>query len=139
MKKLLIILLLALTIAGCASPASDDVTYISSVQAKEKVENKESFFLVVGQSTCSGCIAYKPVLKEVLKNKEAEIFYVETDTEAAKSDQDQKNVIEFFEQTLGDRVDTTPTTIYINEGEIEHMEVGVMKYTKLVEWIESKK
>lgn len=139
MKKILISLVLVIVMASCSSqPQEKGINYISSVEAMEKMDNKESFFLVIGVSTCGGCIAYKPVLEEVVKNKGYDIFYVESDTEAARSNSDRENVIKFFEEYLNDEIDTTPSTIYIENGEMERVEVGPVKYTALIEWIDSK-
>ncbi len=141
MKKIISLLVLSILLVACTTnqtTTNNEINYISSVQAMEKMDNNDSFFLVIGISTCSACIAYKPVLEELVKNKEAEIYYVQTDTEADRSTEDRNNVIKFFEEYLNDQVNTTPSTIYIHEGEVEKIEVGNLRYTDLVAWVESK-
>lgn len=138
MKKVLVLLLLSIFLASCSSASKKEINYISSVEAMEKMDNKESFFLVIGQSTCAGCIAYKPVLEELAANKNVDIFYVETDTEGAKSGNDRANVIKLFEEYLEDKINTTPTTIYVNQGAMETYEVGPVRYTQLIEWYQDK-
>lgn len=138
MKKIISLLLIALILVGCGSPAKE-INYISSVDAMTKMDNQDSFFMIIGNSTCSACQVYKPVLEELVKNKGADLFYVETDTEAAKSDTDYKNVLKFFEEYLNDEVKGTPATLYVEEGKVETVEIGIQKYTDLISWIESKK
>lgn len=138
MKKIISLLLIALILVGCGSPAKE-INYISSVDAMTKMDNQDSFFMIIGNSTCSACQVYKPVLEELVKNKGADLFYVETDTEAAKSDTDYKNVLKFFEEYLNDEVKGTPATLYVEEGKVETVEIGIQKYTDLISWIDSKK
>lgn len=138
MKKIISLLLIALILVGCGSPAKE-INYISSVDAMTKMDNQDSFFMIIGNSTCSACQVYKPVLEELVKNKGADLFYVETDTEAAKSDTDYKNVLKFFEEYLNDEVKGTPATLYVEDGKVETVEIGIQKYTDLISWIESKK
>lgn len=138
MKKIISLLLIALILVGCGSPAKE-INYISSVDAMTKMDNQDSFFMIIGNSTCSACQVYKPVLEELVKNKGADLFYVETDTEAAISDTDYKNVLKFFEEYLNDEVKGTPATLYVEDGKVETVEIGIQKYTDLISWIESKK
>lgn len=138
MKKIISLLLIALILVGCGSPAKE-INYISSVDAMTKMDNQDSFFMIIGNSTCSACQVYKPVLEELVKNKGADLYYVETDTEAAKSDTDYKNVLKFFEEYLNDEVKGTPATLYVEDGKVETVEIGIQKYTDLISWIESKK
>lgn len=138
MKRIISLLLIALILVGCGSPAKE-INYISSVDAMTKMDNQDSFFMIIGNSTCSACQVYKPVLEELVKNKGADLFYVETDTEAAKSDTDYKNVLKFFEEYLNDEVKGTPATLYVEDGKVETVEIGIQKYTDLISWIESKK
>ena len=39
---------------------------ITFSELKEKINNKESFILLISQESCSHCAEYKPVLKKVL-------------------------------------------------------------------------
>lgn len=140
MKKIISLLALALILVGCGtSKPKSEIHYISSVEAMQKMDNQESFFMVIGTSTCAACQVYKPTVEEVVKQKGAEIFYVETDTEAAKSETDLANVKKFFEEYLMDKVNATPTTIYIEKGKVAEIRVANIKYTELVDWVASKK
>jgi predicted bacteriocin transport accessory protein len=76
-------------------------------ELKEKVDNKESFILVVTQSQCSYCKEYKPVLKEVLYENDIYAYFIEkdrlTNEEKAK-----------FNEIAN--VETTPQTLFFVDG-----------------------
>lgn len=75
---------------------------------KEKIENKENFVLCVSRTTCSHCADYKPKLKEVAKENNINIYYIDVD----KYDEEEfSNLISFD--------GSTPTTIFIKNGEEE--------------------
>lgn len=140
MKKIILITLILVGIlAGCSSNTSTNkIKYVGTDELMEKLDNKESFFLVIGNSTCSACIQYKPTLEELVKNKDVELFYLEVDTEGAKSDAHRENVVNFFENYLEDKVNSTPSTIYFSEGKMDELRVGLVKYSDLTQWFESK-
>ena len=41
----------------------------------EKIENKDSFVLLISQTTCTHCISYKPKLEEVANKYKIDIYY----------------------------------------------------------------
>lgn len=137
MKKVLVSLLVVLLVlTGCAQDTKG-INYLTPDELMTKIDNDDTFFLVVGVSTCAGCLAYKPVLEELVKNKGAELYYIQTDTEAAKSKENEEKVIKVFEQYLDNKVTQTPTTIFFRDGEMDRMEVGGQKYTDLITWFEA--
>ncbi|HHX53239.1 MAG TPA: hypothetical protein GX703_07065 [Erysipelothrix sp.] len=141
MKKIILIGLMLLTIlAGCSNnePEANEINYVESPVLMDKLDNGESFFLVIGNTTCAACIQYKPTLEEVVSNKDAELFYIEVDVENGKSEASRQNVIKFFEEYLNDEINATPSTIYFKDGKLDEYRVGLIKYTDLVAWIESK-
>ncbi len=76
-------------------------------ELKEKVDNKESFILVVTQTTCSYCAEYKPVLKEVLYENDIYAYFIEKD----KLTNEEK--AKFNEIA---NVETTPQTLFFVDG-----------------------
>ena len=76
-------------------------------ELKEKVDNKESFILVVTKTTCSYCAEYKPVLKEVLYENDIYAYYIEQDL----LDNDERAKMNEIAN-----VQETPTTIFIENG-----------------------
>lgn len=141
MKRILIIgSLLLMILAGCSAKTSDkkEMEQVYTTSIMQKMDNKETFFFVVASSTCSACIAYKPVLQEFVANKDFNLLYVEVDTEGSKSEADRANVLKLFEEYLDDTINLTPTTVFIKDGVLEDYIVGQMKYTELIAWVESK-
>lgn len=140
MKKLVLITsLLLVVLAGCTSTSNKkEINYVESADIMEKMDNQESFFLIIGNTTCSACLAYKPTLEEIVANKEADLYYLEVDTENGKSETHKANVQKLFEEYLNSEINSTPTTIYVHEGKMDEYRSGIIKYTALVEWYESK-
>lgn len=132
MKKLFSVLIVLLILVGCGSSGSTDMM-VSPKEATVLFENKEDFVLVMGTSTCSGCIIYKPRLQEVVNNKkDVKLVYVEMDT--ANKD----HLLEFVEDTLQQTVTVTPTTYFIKGGVVEDSFVGDRSYGDLVKTLVQK-
>lgn len=74
----------------------------------EKIDNEDDFILVITQSTCSHCATYKPKLKEISKDYEIDIFYINIDLMGR--DNEEKFLKDF------NLSGATPTTIFIKEG-----------------------
>ena len=75
----------------------------------EKINNKESFVLLLSQTTCAHCMDFKPKLTEVANKYKLEIYYLETnliDAEVLK--EFKANYFSF---------DGTPTTVFVIEGD----------------------
>lgn len=73
----------------------------------EKVNNKESFILVVTQTTCSHCAEYKPRLKKILADNDIIGYYIEKDLLSEEETTTLNNIA---------NVSGTPTTVFITEG-----------------------
>lgn len=72
-----------------------------------KVNNKESFVLLISQTTCSHCQSYKPKLSEVAKKYQLEIYYIEVNLLTEDEHSDFKNYFNF---------DGTPQTVFVIDG-----------------------
>ena len=77
-------------------------------QIEEKIDNKDSFILVVSQSTCTHCATYKPKLEKISKKYNIDIFDIDYDLENKKT---QNKFLEEF-----DLDGSTPITIFIKNG-----------------------
>ena len=85
-----------------------DLIELSYNDVKEKIDNKENFVLCISRTTCSHCADFKPKLKEVAKDNNIDIYYIDVD----KYDEEEfSNLISFD--------GSTPTTIFIKNGEEE--------------------
>ncbi|MBV1709591.1 MAG: thioredoxin family protein [Erysipelothrix sp.] len=128
MKKFVVIGLLLLTIlAGCTT--AQDVTSIKATEAIKRLDAAESMVLVIGISTCSACKEYKPIVREIVKNYDVEIFYVEFDSDV------QTDVNSLIEKYLIE-ARWTPTTYIFKDGVLVESKTGAIKYSMLKDWLE---
>ncbi len=77
-------------------------------ELEEKVANKESFILVISQTTCSHCAEYKPRMKKVLAKYEITGYYIEKDLLNEEEEARLNNIA---------NISGTPTTVFIVDGE----------------------
>lgn len=80
---------------------------LSIDELEEKINNKDSFILVISQTTCSHCAEYKPILKQVLADYDLTAYYIEED----KLNDTEKGRLKAIANTSG-----TPQTIFIEDG-----------------------
>ena len=83
MKKILIFVIILVGIFGIIlflSNQSPKYTEISYEQLIEKLNNKDTFVLLIGSDTCSACANYEITMKKVMKDTKVEIFYVNLHT-----------------------------------------------------------
>ena len=112
MKKVLksIILLFVVTIMFCGCSKEERIVEISLDEFKEKMANKESFVLYVGNEGCSHCISYRPVLEQVLEDYDITIYQI---------DNSKLDNSEFAEFRTYVNISGTPTVAFITDGEEE--------------------
>jgi len=99
---------------------------ISFKELQEKIDNKDSFILLLSQTTCSHCAEYRPVLKKVLKNYNIYAYEIATD----KLDKEQTAKLKDIANASG-----TPTTVFIENGEEKNTGnrlVGAASESKLI-------
>lgn len=77
-------------------------------EVMEKIQNKESFILVVSQTTCLHCKEYKPVFKKILKKNKLTAYYIEYDL---LSKEEKKEFVKYI------NFDSTPVTVFLKNGE----------------------
>lgn len=120
-KKILIFSIIALVILAIAGMVYASYTLtkkeknednhlieITFEELQEKVNNKESFILLLSQTTCSHCIEYKPVLKKVLTEYDIVAYELSID----KLDKTEKAKLNDIANASG-----TPNTVFIENGE----------------------
>ena len=77
-------------------------------EVMEKIQNKESFILVVSQTTCSHCKEYKPTFRKILKKNKLTAYYIEYDL---LSKEEKKEFVKYI------NFDSTPVTVFLKNGE----------------------
>ena len=103
-----IILIAFLLINTINNPNKGNLISLTYNQVQEKVKNKESFILVVSQSTCTHCASYKPKLEQIAADYKIDIYYIDYNLET------KENQTKFLEKFNLDG--STPITIFIKEG-----------------------
>ena len=128
MKKFVALFVLLLTIlAGCTT--ANDVTMLKASDAIKRLDAAESMVLVIGISTCAACKEYKPIVREIVKNYEVEIFYVELDSDV---NTDVNSLIEKY--LIEAR--WTPTTYIFKNGVLVESKTGAINYSTLKDWLQ---
>ena len=105
---------------------------ITIKELQEKIEKEDTFILIITQTNCSHCEAFKPVLKDVLK--EYDIIGYEINT-ANIADEDKDLYSELVPNVNG-----TPTTVFFKKGEeitVSNRLVGEVKRDKVVSRLRS--
>ena len=109
--KFLSIIFAAIILAGCSS-SDKYIKEISLDEFKEKIANKESFALYVGNENCSHCVSYLPTLKSVLKDYNITIYHLDNSKLSDKEYAEFKTYI---------NISGTPTIAFITDGEVERI------------------
>ena len=113
MKKSTIIILIIcfLVLIGLGyfifKPMNIHYEKINYSKLEEKLENKESFVLVVGSSTCHNCVTYKEVIESTKVKKETTMYYIYLD------DLSEEEHAKLYSKYV---VSSTPTTIIFVDG-----------------------
>lgn len=108
--KLFVVSLLVLTLFSGCSKKSDHIIELSLDEFKEKINNKDTFALYIGNDDCSHCVAYKPILTKVLEDYDITIYHV---------DNSKLSTSEYAEFRTYINISGTPTIAFITNGEEE--------------------
>jgi predicted bacteriocin transport accessory protein len=129
MKKIIgLLVVMMIVLSGCSSDKG-----LEKVEAKsviERLDNDESLVVVIGQSTCSACLQYIPVLEEVIKNYTVNLAYVEID-------KDNKDDVSQLVEDYLIEANATPTTYFFEKGELVGRMVGYFDYRETKKMLES--
>lgn len=108
LKTVIIFFTIILLLCGCSN--KEYIKEISFDEFKEKMANKETFAIYVGNKNCSHCISYRPILEGVLKDYNITIYHV---------DNSKLNDKEYAEFRTYINISGTPTVAFITDGEEE--------------------
>lgn len=107
-KSLLIVFIMVLFAVGCGN--KNHIVEIDLDGFKEKMANKETFALYIGNENCVHCEAYKPILESVLNEYNITIYHL---------DNNKLNEEEYSEFKSYIGISGTPTIVFITDGEEE--------------------
>ena len=120
------------TINGQQKDLDKHLVEISVSELQEKINNKDTFILVVTQTDCSHCEAYKPIVKDVFKEYNITGYELNT-AKIAEKDKD-------LYTELVPNIKGTPTTVFFKDGEettvVNRIE-GTVKRDKVVNKLKS--
>lgn len=83
-----------------------ELTY---AEYQEKIDNDESFVVIIERATCSHCVTYMPIAENFADDEEVPLYYVDTDTFSEEEWGKFEKSITFFKQANGNW--GTPTTV----------------------------
>jgi len=112
-KKVIILVSICLVILVGAFVADRFLSksYFNEIQYKEiinKIENDESFVVLISQTTCNHCASFKPKMERVANKHKLDVYFVEVDLLTDEERAEFKKYINF---------DGTPVTVFIKNGE----------------------
>ena len=109
LKVMLAIFTVTLLLTGCSSTESH-IKEIRLDEFKEKIANKETFALYIGNENCVHCVSYRPTLESVLDEYDITIYQLDN---SKLSDE------EYSEFKTYVSISGTPTIVFITDGEEE--------------------
>ncbi len=109
LKALVLVFVCVILFTGCSNK-EDHIVEISLDEFKEKMANKDTFALYVGNDGCTHCIAYMPTLESVLDEYDITIYHLDNSKLSDKEYAEFKTYI---------NISGTPTIAFITDGEEE--------------------
>lgn len=123
MKKIGIMLVLSLLLlGGCGEKPS--MKEIKLTEFFKMMDNDKDFMVFFSTSSCSACAEYKLYVEEVVSNYQVTVYYVVLDYEDTE---DKETLVNDY---IG-LIEFTPTTYFIQSGEVVHKFVGTKTYRDL--------
>lgn len=108
LKLVMVLFIFTIILSGCSK--EEHIKEISLDEFKEKIANKETFAVYVGNEGCSHCVSYRPILEKVLEDYDITIYHIDN----SKLDSNQYAEFRTYINISG-----TPTIAFITDGEEE--------------------
>lgn len=112
------------------------ITFIDYNKYRSLIKSEDTHIIVVGQTSCSHCIAIKPALNSVAEDYDLTINYLNltelTEEESNKFFDSLEDIEYNDEQFLEDGSFGTPLTMIVEEGKIKHYISGSRTISQLV-------
>lgn len=106
LKKILLLILVLFSLTACGKKSYKEISYQSFLT---KMENKETFILYIGSSTCSACARFKPTLETVMTEYDIHVDYIDISKLTNEQISEFSTIINFG--------NSTPKVYFIKEGE----------------------
>lgn len=87
-----------------------NIKEINLTKLESMLDNKETFILLISQTDCSHCIAFKPVLNSVLKDNKVQAYEIDMQK---MTEEEYKSFVKII------TIQGTPTTVFIKNGQEE--------------------
>lgn len=107
-KVVIFITMIIILVCGCTKESH--IKEINFDEFKEKIANKDTFALYIGNEGCTHCISYRPILEKVLDDYDITIYQLDN----SKLTDEEYNEFRTYINISG-----TPTIVFITEGEEE--------------------
>jgi predicted bacteriocin transport accessory protein len=119
--KIITIAVVCFLMTGCFGRLT---TYkeINYNKFNKMVDNKETFILLIGSSTCSHCLEYKPTLERIIKRYQVKVYYIDISKLSDNDNDSLSNKISFT---------GTPTVVFFKNG-VEGDGKTSPEYTRIV-------
>ncbi len=108
LRIIMVLFIFTIILSGCSK--EEHIKEISLDEFKEKIANKETFAIYIGNKGCSHCVSYRPILEKVLEDYDITIYHIDN------SKLDNKEYAEFRTYI---NISGTPTVAFITDGEEE--------------------
>ena len=105
-----VIFIAMIIILVCSCTKERHIKEINLDEFKEKIANKDTFALYIGNEGCTHCISYRPILEKVLDDYDITIYQLDN----SKLTDEEYNEFRTYINISG-----TPTIVFITEGEEE--------------------
>lgn len=128
MKRILAIIAMVFLFTGCVNLFPKYTTYenIDYDTFMKKIENKESFVLLVWQTGCEYCEMFEPTLNKVIKEHEVKIYGINL----RELEQEQGQIVTNKTLTKG-----TPALVYFKDGKNELKLNGRQSEEKVINFL----
>lgn len=108
LRIIMVLFIFTIILSGCSK--EEHIKEISLDEFKEKIANKETFAIYIGNKGCSHCVSYRPILEKVLEDYDITIYHIDN----SKLDSNQYAEFRTYINISG-----TPTVAFITDGEEE--------------------
>lgn len=108
LKLVMVLFIFTIILSGCSK--EEHIKEISLDEFKEKIANKETFAIYIGNKGCSHCVSYRPILEKVLEDYDITIYHIDN----SKLDSNQYAEFRTYINISG-----TPTVAFITDGDEE--------------------